>query len=106
MRVMTGELIEVAVKTLKKCENELELRNFEREMAISADPQMKHPNIVQVYGIVKEGKTPNVYMKLGYTYLIADYRIVMEYLSLGDLKTFLMVGILHGIYVCTVPKYN
>ena len=45
----------MAVKTLKQCENEKERRNFEREMAISADPQMKHLNIVQVFGLVREG---------------------------------------------------
>ena len=52
---MTGELVEVAVKTSKHFYNKIEKRNFEREMAISADPKMKHPNIVQVYGLVKEG---------------------------------------------------
>ena len=48
--------VEVAVKSLKQCESEKEKRNFEREMAISADPQMKHLNIVRVYGLVREGK--------------------------------------------------
>ena len=53
----TGELVEVAVKTLRECGNEKERKSFEREMAISADPirKMKHPNIVQVYGLVKKG---------------------------------------------------
>ena len=53
---LTGELVEVAVKTLKKCDDKKERKNFEREMAISADPKMKHPNIVQVYGLVKGGE--------------------------------------------------
>ena len=47
--------VEVAVKSLKQCESEKEKRNFEREMTISADPQMKHLNIVRVYGLVREG---------------------------------------------------
>ena len=55
MANLTGELVEVAVKTLKKYDDEKERKNFEREMAISADPKMKHPNIVQVYGLVKKG---------------------------------------------------
>ena len=50
-----GQPVEVAVKSLKQCGNEMERRNFEREMAISADPHMKHLNIVQVYGLLKEG---------------------------------------------------
>lgn len=45
----------MAVKYLKMCESEKEKKNFEREMAISADPKMTHPNIVQVYGLVREG---------------------------------------------------
>ena len=49
-------MIDVAVKSLKRCEDEKESKNFEMEMAASADPSMKHPNIVRVYGIVKIGK--------------------------------------------------
>ena len=36
-------------------DNPKETEDFDREMAISADPEMKHPNIVKVYGLVKEG---------------------------------------------------
>ena len=52
---LTGELVEVAVKSLKQCDSKRERKNFEREMAISADPEMKHPNIVKVYGLVEKG---------------------------------------------------
>lgn len=56
LRNLTGELVDVAIKSLKRCENEVERKNFEREMSISADPKMLHPNIVRVYGIVQRGK--------------------------------------------------
>ena len=46
--------MDVAVKT-NPYDNPNQAEAFEREMAISADPEMKHPNIVKVYGIVKEG---------------------------------------------------
>jgi len=57
LRNLTGEYLDVAVKTLRDCDSctAKDAKNFEREMAISADPSMKNPNIVQVYGIVKEG---------------------------------------------------
>lgn len=47
--------MDVAVKTLQICKDATERRNFEREMAISADPRLKHPNIVKVYGLVEGG---------------------------------------------------
>ena len=43
------------MKTLQICKHTNERRNFEREMAISADPRLKHPNIVKVYGLVEGG---------------------------------------------------
>lgn len=52
LRNLTGEIVDVAVKTLQTYED---LENFEREMAMSADPLMNHPNIVKVYGLVKGG---------------------------------------------------
>ncbi len=59
---LTGEEVDVAVKTLQICKDANERRNFEREMAISADPRLKHPNIVKVYGLVEGG--------IIYTYII------------------------------------
>lgn len=109
------EFVDVAVKSLKECESEKEKRNFEREMAISADPKMKHPNIVRVYGLVRRGNFSiatwdivYIYMQLDSTFhilqccvaidlqlkfsaIISENWIVMEYLPFGDLKTFLTV---------------
>ncbi len=55
LRNLTGESVDVAIKSLKKCDDEKERKNFEREMSVSADPSMFHPNIVRVYGIVQKG---------------------------------------------------
>ena len=55
---LTGETVHVAVK-MNPYEDPEEYEDFEREMAILADPEIEHPNIVIVYGIIKEGKTLN-----------------------------------------------
>ena len=55
MHKLTGEMVDVAVKT-NPYEDPDETEDFEREMAISADPEMNHPNIVKVYGLIKEGE--------------------------------------------------
>ena len=44
----------VAVKTIKKYESEQETSDFFHEMKITMD--LMHPNIIQLYGIVNEGK--------------------------------------------------
>ncbi len=105
LRNLTGELVDVAVKSLRDCGSctENDQKNFEREMAISADPQMKHPNIVQVYGIVKRGGRCRaiyiiyihllcmIFVLIFFSVYIENW-IVMEYLPYGDLKSFLMVS--------------
>ena len=44
----------VAVKTIKKYKSEQEISDFLHEMRITMD--LMHPNIIQLYGIVDEGK--------------------------------------------------
>lgn len=56
LRNLTGEIVEVAVKSLQACDTPDDKKNFEKEMAISADPKIDHPNIVKVYGLVEGGK--------------------------------------------------
>lgn len=45
--------VEVAVKTIKSYESEHERTEFLREQAIMS--QMAHPNLVRLYGLVKQG---------------------------------------------------
>ncbi|XP_065907466.1 uncharacterized protein [Dysidea avara] len=65
--------IKVAVKKTKEGCSSREKENFLKEIIVMA--QFMHPNIVRVFGSVDEG-TPSPWL-------------VLEYLSNGDLKTFL-----------------
>ncbi len=47
--------MDVAVKSLQSPDNPTDKESFEKEMAISADPKLNHPNIVKVYGLVEGG---------------------------------------------------
>lgn len=47
------EPVSVAVKTAKKSTSAKEQEEFRKEMNIMS--QMVHPNIVQLYGIIKDG---------------------------------------------------
>ncbi len=49
--------MDVAVKSLQSPDNPTDKESFEKEMAISADPKLDHPNIVKVYGLVEGGIT-------------------------------------------------
>ena len=49
-----GKTFTVAVKTAKKSTSEKERSEFLREMNIMA--QMRHPNIVQLHGIIRDGE--------------------------------------------------
>ncbi len=57
LRNLTGEMVDVAVKSLQSPDNPTDKESFEKEMAISADPKLDHPNIVKVYGLVEGGMT-------------------------------------------------
>ena len=46
--------VKVAVKTAKKSSTEKEQVEFLQEMIVMS--QMRHPNIVQLHGIIKEGE--------------------------------------------------
>ena len=48
-----SETTSVAVKTAKKSTSTKEQQEFQYEMNIMS--QMVHPNIVQLYGIIKDG---------------------------------------------------
>ena len=63
--------IEVAVKTMKQASKQDRIK-FLQEAAIMG--QFKHPNIVTLYGLVTTG----------------ELMLVVEYISQGDLKTYLM----------------
>ena len=45
----------VAVKTSKKSQSEKETTDFLREMSIMS--QLRHPNIVQLHGVIQDGKS-------------------------------------------------
>lgn len=49
--------IEIAIKSLKKGASNLDRVKFLQEAAIMA--QFKHPNVVNLFGIVKDGNTVN-----------------------------------------------
>ena len=62
LRHPTGKLVDVIVKSFKdNAEEESQRKMFEGEMATLS--QIRHPNIVQVYGIIKEGTIALVTMQ-------------------------------------------
>lgn len=62
-----SEPVSVAVKTAKKSTTEREKAEFLREMNIMS--QMVHPNIVQLYGVIRDGKLKDL-MGLGWFKLL------------------------------------
>ncbi|CAK9807573.1 Tyrosine-protein kinase hopscotch [Anthophora plagiata] len=64
---------QVAIKKLKTRALEADIRDFEREIAIMKT--LKHPNVVQILGVISE---PEVYL-------------VMEYVKHGSLQSYLAI---------------
>ena len=52
MRTSQGKMIDIAVKTLHKEATQIDKVRFLQEAAIMA--QFKHPNVVSMYGVVKD----------------------------------------------------
>ena len=69
-----SEPISVAVKTAKKSTSAKEQMEFRREMNIMS--QMVHPNIVQLYGIIKDG------MNIRYCWNGKCVHVVCDWMSL------------------------
>lgn len=58
LRNSDGRLVEVAIKTIRRYDSQKEMDDFMREMTVMS--QLIHPNIIHLYGIVKEGVLRNI----------------------------------------------
>ena len=58
LRNSDGRLVEVAIKTIRRYDSQKEMDDFMREMAVMS--QLIHPNIIHLYGIVREGVLQNI----------------------------------------------
>ena len=54
LRNYDGRVVDVAIKTIRKYNSQKEMDNFIREMTVMS--QLIHPNIIQLYGVIKESK--------------------------------------------------
>lgn len=57
-----GEGLPVAIKTIKKYESEKERKSFQKEMTVMS--KLIHPNIVRLFGLVKQGKFISVMVSI------------------------------------------
>lgn len=93
--------IDVAVKTIKSYESENERAEFLREQTVMS--QMAHPNVVRLYGLVKQGIEYSWSSINNHAYTCTESPwIVLELLPIGDLKHFLIVSFsrvyIQGLY--------
>ena len=77
MRTSTGQSVDVAVKTLPMNATQSDKVRFLQEAAIMA--QFKHPNVVKMYGVVKDGTS------VSQTYIAIPTTTLMNLLCLSVL---------------------
>ena len=68
--------VEVAVKTLKEASGEKDRVKFLQEAAIMG--QFKHPNVVEVFGVVSEGEPVSIQIR---QYIVKGRKFYMRNLS-------------------------
>ena len=84
--------MDVAIKTLRPSANETDRVKFLQEAAING--QFRHPNIVQLHGVVTVGepvrrKGVRVMWHIIFSFLFPQIMIILEYMPNGDLRDFL-----------------
>ena len=84
--------VDVAIKTLRPSANETDRVKFLQEAAING--QFRHPNIVQLHGVVTVGepvrrKGVRAMWHIIFSFLFPQIMIVLEYMPNGDLRDFL-----------------
>ena len=83
----------VAIKVTKKYSSEKAMCDFQNEMSIMSE--VAHHNIVRLYGVISEGVCSTGTCSSRHISIIAgdlSPALVMEFLPLGNLLTFLRVS--------------